>query len=82
MLKATVETPDGRKLLIVGLSFANLDRFRAEPRDTMIKITGKEIGLDIDVMIFSAETEAHLAETIQEAVGPSTKIHVSPRLKQ
>jgi hypothetical protein len=82
MIKATVETPDGRKLLIVGLSFANLDRFRAEPRDTMIKIDGKELGLGVDVMIFSGETEAHLADCIQDGVGPNTKIHVSPRLKQ
>ena len=81
MIKATLETIDGRRLLIVGLSFANLDRFRAQPRDTTIKIDGKELDLPIDVMIFSGETEAQLATVIEDAIGPATRVHVSPRLK-
>jgi hypothetical protein len=82
MIKATIDAPNGRKLLILGLSFANLDRFRAEPRDTMIKIDGKELGLDIDVMIFSGETEALCAEVLEQSIGRATKILISPRLKQ
>jgi hypothetical protein len=44
MIKAT-GTLNGRKTLMIGLSFGNLDRFRAEPDDTFIKIDGKEMGL-------------------------------------
>ncbi|HEX3398826.1 MAG TPA: hypothetical protein VHT74_00725 [Acetobacteraceae bacterium] len=82
MIKATATKPDGRKLLILGLSFANLDRFRAEPGDTMINIDGKDIGLPIDVMIFSGETEAHCETLIEAAIGPTTIVNVvSPRSK-
>jgi len=82
MIKATIDAPNGRKLLILGLSFANLDRFRAEPRDTMIKIDGKVLGLNFDIMIFSGETEALCTEVLEESIGRTTKILISPRLKQ
>jgi hypothetical protein len=72
MIKAIAEGPDGRKLLLIGLSFGNLDRFRAEPGKTMIKILGKETGLPVDVLIFAGETEAKLAELVP--IGPETKI--------
>jgi hypothetical protein len=82
MLKATATGPDGKSILVIGLSFGNLDRFRAEPGDTFIKIDGREVGLPVDVMIFSGETEAHCAETLKGGIGPGTKIHISPRSKQ
>lgn len=81
MLKAVATGPDGKSLLIIGLSFGNLDRFRAEPGDTFIKISGKEMGLPIDVLILSGETEAHLAETMKSGIGPDTEVHIDPRLK-
>jgi hypothetical protein len=80
MIKATA-TLNGRKTLMVGLSFGNLDKFRAEAGDTFIKIDGKEIDLPFDVLLFSGETEAHCAELLQGGIGPDTKIHVSPKLK-
>lgn len=81
MIKASYTGADGRKLLMVGLSFGNLDRFREQPGDTCIKISGDEMGLPMDVMIFSGETEAHCAEMLADGIGPSTQIHVSDRLK-
>lgn len=81
MLKALATGPDGKSLLIIGLSFGNLDRFRAEPGDTFIKISGREMGLPIDVLILSGETEAHLAETMKAGIGPDTKVHIDPKLK-
>jgi hypothetical protein len=80
MLKATARI-NGRNTLILGLAFNNLDKFRAEPGDTFIKVDGKELNLPIDVMIFSGETEAHLAEMVQDNVGPWTKVHIDPKLK-
>jgi hypothetical protein len=81
MIKATADLPGGRKLLVLGLSYANLDEFRKHPRDTFIKVSGKETGLPVDIMLFSGETEAAMAEMLGELIGPDTKVHVSPRLK-
>lgn len=82
MIKASITRPDGKALLLIGLSYGNLDKFRAAPGDTYIKVLGSEVGLPFDVMIFSGETEAHLAETIQGMIGPGTKVSISDRLKQ
>jgi hypothetical protein len=79
MIKATGKGPTGNDTLFIGLSFGNLDRFRAEPLDTFIKIDGKELGLPFDVMIFSGETEAHMADLMSAGFGPDTKVHVSRR---
>lgn len=78
MIKAR-GTIAGRETLILGLSFANLDRFRAEPGDTFIRIPGEEVGLPIDLMIISGRTEADLAGMIP--IGPNTKVITSERLK-
>ena len=80
MIKATATIGD-RTLLMVGLSFRNLDKFRAEPGDTFIRIDGKEMGMPIDVLIFSGETEAHMQTMMARTIGPDTKVHIDPRLK-
>jgi hypothetical protein len=77
MIKAMATDGTGKKVLVLGLSFANLDKFRAEPGDTYIRIIGRELGLPIDIMLISGETEAHLAETLAGGIGPDTKVHVS-----
>jgi len=81
MIKATGKGPDGRDMLYVGLSFGNLDKFRAAPLDTYIRINGKEMGLPFDVMIFSGETEAQMTDLVAGGFGPGTKINISDRLK-
>jgi hypothetical protein len=82
MIKAVAEMPGGRKLLVLGLSYANLDKFRAEPRDTFIRVDGKDVGgLPVDIVIFSGETEAHCGEVIEQFIDADTKVHISPRLK-
>jgi hypothetical protein len=80
MIKATATIGD-RTLMVIGLSFKNLEKFRAEPGDTFIRIDGKEMGLPIDVLIFSGETEAHMQTMMARAIGPDTKVHIDPRLK-
>ena len=72
---------DGRDLLAIGLSFGNLDKFRADPGDSYIKVDGREMGLSCDVIIFSGETEMALAELMKDLIGPETKVTVSDRLK-
>ena len=81
MIKATGKGQSGRDTLFIGLSFGNLDKLRAEPGDTYIRIDGKELGLPVDVVLISGETEAHLAETLAGGFGPDTKVHVSQRSK-
>jgi hypothetical protein len=80
MIKATATLGD-RQLLMIGLSFGNLAKFKAEPGDTFIKIDGKEMDLPIDVLIFSGETEMKMQETMASAIGPHTKVHIDPKLK-
>lgn len=82
MIKAAAKGANGRDVLIIGLSYANLDKFRAEPRDTFIKIPAKETGLSVDVVIFSGETEAHCADMLAGLITPETKVNISPRAKQ
>jgi hypothetical protein len=66
---------------MLGLSFGNLKRFHQQPRDTFIKIDGKEMNLPIDVMIFSGETDTTLSQLMAEHIGPDTKVHIDPKLK-
>jgi hypothetical protein len=80
MIKATAEV-NGRTLLILGLSYGNLDRFRDEPGDTFIQIDGRDMNLPIDVLLFSGRTEAHLAELMEHTIGPKTIITIDPELK-
>src|SRR4029077_9851084 len=80
MIKATATQGD-RTLLIIGLSFSNLDKFKAEPGDTFIKIDGKIMDLPVDVLLFSGETEAHLVRLMRDTIGPNTVVHVDPKLK-
>jgi hypothetical protein len=81
MIKASATLTDGRHLLLLGLSFKNLDKFRAEAGDTFIKIDGKLMDLPVDVLIFSGETEAHMQTQIEPLIASSTKVHVDPKLK-
>jgi hypothetical protein len=80
MIKATA-TVNGRETLFIGLSFGNLARFRDFPGDTFIKIDGRDVGLPIDVLIYSGRTEAHCTELLEAGIGPYTKIHIDPKLK-
>jgi hypothetical protein len=71
MIKATATQGD-RQVLMLGLSFRNLDKFRAEPGDTFIRIDGKEMGLPIDVLIFSGKTEGDMQAMMAKGIGPDT----------
>lgn len=82
MIKAMATDGTGKKILVLGLSFADLDKFRAEAGTTCIRmIIGNDLDLPLDLMLFCGETEAHLAELLAGGIGPDTKVHVSPRSK-
>ena len=80
MLKATMTDAAGRTVLMIGLSFGNLAKFKEAPLDTFIKIDGKAMGLPIDVLLFSGETEGEMGRFFADKVGPDTKVHIDPKL--
>jgi len=43
MIKATATVPGKPPLVILGLSFGNLRKFLAEPRDTYIHVKGSDL---------------------------------------
>jgi hypothetical protein len=81
MIKAR-GTSNGRDTVFIGLSFGNLDRFRAQPMDTFIKIDGSEMDLPYDIMIFSGETETQMGDWMTESLSPGAVVHISKRSKQ
>jgi hypothetical protein len=75
MIKATVLTREGKlSLLVLGLSFGNLRKFLEKPGDTYIKLNGKDLDMDFDVLLFSGETEEKMAETLKQFISPYTKV--------
>jgi hypothetical protein len=76
MIKVIATRSNGRKLLIIGLSFDNLDKFHAQPGDTFLSIDGEEMGLSFDITIFSGETEERMAAMMVEHFGPNLKVHI------
>jgi hypothetical protein len=82
MLRATAKTDDGATLVLIGLSFANLDRLRREAGDGFIKITGAEMDIGrIDILITAAETEAALLQLFAGRIGANTKFSIDEKLK-
>lgn len=78
VIKAIARKPDGRQVLMLGLSFGNLDKFKAEARDTYILVDGAALSLPIDVMIFSGENEQALAAALAPNITAATKIYTGP----
>jgi hypothetical protein len=81
MMKAKYVAANGRETLLLGLSFANLDRLRAQARDGFIPIDGAELGIPIDIVITAGETEAALFDLVKDHVGENTRIHIDEKLK-
>jgi hypothetical protein len=81
MIKATAKLPDGRVLMVLGLSEGNVLRLKA----------GDPIYFDVGAMklaptdrlgavtVFYGQDEAALANTIRDLIGPTTTIISVPR---
>jgi hypothetical protein len=80
MMKALIKIED-RNTVLIGLSFGNLRKFLAEPRDTFIKLDGKQMQLPVDILIFSGETEAHMLDMMKAHIGPDTIMHIGKNIK-
>jgi hypothetical protein len=68
------------ELMIIGLSHRNLDELR---KGHPIKCSGSDFGLggNIEVIIFSGDTEQSMALEFAELVGPETQVSIDPRLR-
>lgn len=81
MMKATATAADGRTIVVLGLSHANLERLRQQGLSGFINVAGHDLGIPFDVMITAAPTERDLLEAFQQLIGPDTKLHIDKRLK-
>ena len=74
---------DGKpiRLVVLGLSHKNLDKLR---EGIPIKFNGSTVMLDddIEILIFSGETEQTMQREFAQYVGPGTEVHIDPRLKE
>lgn len=68
MVKAKAHL-NGKEVLVLGLSFGNLDKFKSEPLDTFILIDGKEFGIPLDIMIVSGKTEDEIVGALNLTPG-------------
>ena len=69
MLKVTLVMPGGApKMLMIGLTFAELDSLREGSGKVFAGIEGAPIDVSHDVLIFAGEDAAHLG-AIVEATG-------------
>jgi hypothetical protein len=71
----------GRETYIIGLSWGNMDRFRAAPGDSYIRIPQEESGLSVDILIFSDRTEADMMKFVEDGIVSTTEVNISDRLK-
>ena len=73
---------DGKpvRLVVLGLSHANLDELR---KGRPITFGGEAVRLDDDIqfLIFSGESERSMQREFAEFVGPQTELHIDPSLK-
>jgi hypothetical protein len=77
MIKFVARAGDGRRVLGLGLSRVNIERLM---QNRPIHFSGNEVGLaGWDVLIFFGETEAKIAEHLQELIGPDTLVSVAGR---
>lgn len=72
MIKATGVDGEGKKIVIFGLSFENIERLKAgDP----ISIDLAEMGMEGRAYIFAGPDEAVMQAWLTPAFGPETKIY-------
>jgi len=69
MIKATMQTNEGKDILLLGLSAENINRLK---EGKPIHIAGDELGLDNDVLLVYGETEAHIYKELQPMIETAT----------
>jgi hypothetical protein len=72
-------TIDGREIFMIGLSFGNLDRLRA---DEPILIKGRDVGFSYDILICAEATDQELLRKFSAGIGPDTKVNIDPGFRE
>ena len=67
-------------VVVLGLSHANLDRLREAGLSGGIQISGKELGIDVDIWITAAPDERAMIRAFQDGIGPETDVRIDKRL--
>jgi len=82
MVKFVFDTDGGKQHLGLGISRENVNRL-IEGKPIRVNLAELREGLNINggIMIFFAETERDLQQTVAEFIGPETKVNIDPRLK-
>ena len=79
MIKGIAEDANGRKLLIVGLAWSDLDALRASLAKGSIMVEGGDLGLPLDVMILAGKDDVQIDGVLTEALGHVTTMYRSRR---
>jgi hypothetical protein len=68
------------ELMIIGLSHRNLKELK---KGHPIKCSAADFGCtgDIEILIFSGETEQAMQREMHELIGPETRVSIDPRLR-
>jgi hypothetical protein len=82
MLKTSVvNLVNNRTTVIIGLNKEEVESLRTNTGTSAFMIRGQNFGCPVDVVIFSAETEAHALEIISDIIIPETEIVIDDSLK-
>lgn len=82
MIKAAAKSADGKDVLLIGLSHANLDRLRADGLNGGIRIEATD-DWPVTIFITAGTTEREIADAMigADLIGPETKVTIDPKLK-
>lgn len=71
-----------KRVLLLGLSHANLDRLKAQGLTGFIRVADPELELPVEIWITAAETEQVMIDAFKDGIRDGTKVRMDPRLKQ
>lgn len=74
---------DGKTVVVIGLSHANLDQLRADGLNGHIEIKGEDLDIagGLRIMITAASDEQEMLRAFEKGIREGTKLRIDPRLK-
>lgn len=74
-------TQQHRDIFMIGFSLEQIDHMRQNFGKTLRRYAKADYGLPMDVIIFSGESEAAMAQQFAEFIGPETRVKIDDKLK-
>lgn len=81
MITATATGPDGKRILMLGITRENIKRLIAGQPIRVGAESHPGFPEDVMVAIFFGETERDITEALKGLIGPDTKVVAVPREK-